>query len=32
VLRFDYQQVLFDPQHVRDIILTAVAQGLHLAR
>ncbi|WP_312677596.1 DUF559 domain-containing protein [Microbacterium sp.] len=32
VLRFDYQQVLFDPQYVIDTILTAVAQGLHLAR
>lgn len=31
-LRFDYQQVLFDPQHVVDTVLTAIAQGLHLAR
>lgn len=32
VLRFDYQQVLFDPDYVRDTVLTAMAQGLHLAR
>lgn len=31
VLRFDYQQVLFDPVYVRDTVLTAVAQGLHRA-
>lgn len=32
VLRFDYQQVLFDPGYVIETILTALAQGLHLAR
>ncbi|MFT4052478.1 MAG: DUF559 domain-containing protein [Microbacterium sp.] len=32
VLRFDYQQVLFEPQEVLDTILTAVAQGLHSGR
>ena len=31
LLRFDYQQVLFDPDHVRETVLTAVAQRLHLA-
>jgi very-short-patch-repair endonuclease len=31
VLRFDYQQVLFNPDFVRDSVLTAIAQGLHLA-
>jgi very-short-patch-repair endonuclease len=29
VLRFDYVQILFDWDHVRETILTAVAQGLH---
>lgn len=29
VLRFDYQQILFDWDYVRDTILTAVAQGAH---
>ena len=32
VLRFDYQQVLFDWPFVEGAVLTAVAQGLHLAR
>ena len=32
ILRFDYQQVLFDPVYVIETVLTAVAQGLHLAR
>ena len=32
VLRFDYQQVLFDWPFVESAVLTAVAQGLHLAR
>lgn len=31
VLRFDYQQVLFDWAHVEATIMSAVAQGLHLA-
>lgn len=31
VLRFDYQQVLFDSTYVADTVLTAVAQRLHLA-
>lgn len=31
-LRFDYQQVLFDPQYVVDTITTAIAQGCHLVR
>ncbi|GAA3206385.1 hypothetical protein GCM10017690_13320 [Microbacterium terregens] len=29
VLRFDYQQVLFDKHHVTEAVLTAIAQGLH---
>ncbi len=29
VVRFDYQQVLFDPTHVTSVVLTAMAQGLH---
>lgn len=32
VLRFDYQQVMFDPGYVQQTIVSAVAQGLHLAR
>jgi very-short-patch-repair endonuclease len=32
ILRFDYQQVLFDPEYVIETVLTAVAQGHHLAR
>ncbi|WP_344818023.1 type IV toxin-antitoxin system AbiEi family antitoxin domain-containing protein [Microbacterium soli] len=32
VLRFDYQQVMFDQEYVQQTILNAVAQGLHLAR
>ena len=28
VIRFDYQQVLFDRSHVIDTVLTAIAQGL----
>ncbi|WP_457098386.1 endonuclease domain-containing protein [Microbacterium sp. P5_E9] len=32
VLRFDYQQVLFDWPFVEGAVLTAVAQGLHRAR
>ncbi|MGC5222078.1 DUF559 domain-containing protein [Micromonospora sp. DT81.3] len=28
VIRFDYQQVLFDHSHVIDTVLTAIAQGL----
>lgn len=31
VLRFDYQQVLFDWPHVESVVTTAVAQGLHRA-
>lgn len=31
VLRFDYQQVMFDPRYVQQTILNAIAQGLHLA-
>jgi very-short-patch-repair endonuclease len=31
VLRFDYQQVMFDQGYVQETILNAVAQGLHLA-
>ncbi|WP_345803083.1 DUF559 domain-containing protein [Microbacterium sp. AZCO] len=31
VLRFDYQQVLFDWAHVESTLTMAVAQGLHLA-
>ncbi len=30
VLRFDYQQVMFDQEYVKETILNAVAQGLHL--
>lgn len=30
VLRFDYQQVLFDWDRVLDTVLTAIAQGAHL--
>ncbi len=30
VLRFDYQQVMFDHRYVQHTILNAVAQGLHL--
>ena len=29
VLRFDYQQVLFQPEHVQQTVLAAIAQGLH---
>lgn len=29
VLRFDYQQILFDWEHVQSTVLMAVAQGLH---
>jgi very-short-patch-repair endonuclease len=32
VLRFDYAQVMFEPEYVRDTVLAAIAQGLHLAR
>lgn len=32
VLRFDYQQVLFDWDHVASTVSLAVAQGLHLGR
>jgi len=32
VLRFDYQQIFFDPQYVIETVLTAIAQGLQLAR
>lgn len=32
VLRFDYQQVLFDPGYVRETVLLAIAQGLHRVR
>lgn len=32
VLRFDYQQVLFDAAYVRETVLLAIAQGLHRAR
>lgn len=31
VLRFDYYQVLFQPEKVQEIIRAAMAQGLHLA-
>ncbi|MFI8594731.1 endonuclease domain-containing protein [Microbacterium sp. NPDC078428] len=31
ILRFDYQQVLFDPAYVIETISMAIAQGLHLA-
>ena len=31
VLRFDYQQVMFDQQYVQETILNAIAQGLHVA-
>lgn len=31
VLRFDYQQVLFEPELVREAVRMAIAQGLHLA-
>lgn len=30
VLRFDYQQVMFDQTYVQETILNAIAQGLHL--
>lgn len=30
VLRFDYQQVMFDHEYVQQTILNAIAQGLHL--
>jgi very-short-patch-repair endonuclease len=32
VMRFDYVQVLFQPEHVMSVVAHAVAQGLHLAR
>jgi len=32
VLRFDYQQVLFDPEHVLDTVRVAMAQRLHRIR
>lgn len=32
VLRFDYRQILFDWPYVRDTIVHAMAQGLHLIR
>lgn len=32
VLRFDYAQVLFEPEYVVATVSTAIAQGLHLAR
>lgn len=32
VLRFDYQQVLFDHDHVTQTVRIAIAQGLHLGR
>lgn len=32
VLRFDYQQVMFDPAYVVDTVRTAMSQGLHLRR
>ncbi|WP_231880221.1 endonuclease domain-containing protein [Microbacterium sp. H83] len=32
VLRFDYQQLMFDPDLVTRTVLTAMAQGLRLAR
>ncbi|MFC4139840.1 MULTISPECIES: endonuclease domain-containing protein [unclassified Microbacterium] len=31
VLRFDYQQVMFDARYVQQTIVNAIAQGLHLA-
>lgn len=32
VLRFDYWQLLFAPDEVREVVVQAMAQGLHLAR
>ncbi len=29
ILRFDYQQVFFEPEYVQTTVLTAIAQGLH---
>ncbi|UNK69558.1 DUF559 domain-containing protein [Microbacterium sp. H1-D42] len=31
VLRFDYQQIMHDPDYVRETVLRAIAQGLHRA-
>lgn len=31
VLRFDYQQVMFDARYVQETLINAIAQGLHLA-
>jgi hypothetical protein len=31
VLRFDYQQVMFEWQRVEAVLVTALAQRLHLA-
>lgn len=31
VLRFDYQQVMFDARYVMETLMNAIAQGLHLA-
>lgn len=32
VLRFDYYQLLFEPEEVQQTVLAAIAQGLHRAR
>lgn len=32
VLRFDYSQILFQPDDVKETVITAIAQGLHLRR
>ncbi|MFJ6654036.1 DUF559 domain-containing protein [Microbacterium sp. NPDC091313] len=32
VLRFDYRQILFEPDAVRATVVAAMAQGLHLRR
>ncbi|MGX1793324.1 DUF559 domain-containing protein [Microbacterium sp. NPDC055312] len=31
VLRFDYQQIMFDARYVMETLMNAIAQGLHLA-
>jgi very-short-patch-repair endonuclease len=32
VLRFDYAQIMFEPEYVQEMVRTAIAQGRHLAR
>lgn len=32
VLRFDFHQLMFDPEHVRSTVRSAIAQGLHRGR